>query len=149
MTIPFPSSHLKTRRTPDNKQEVLDTLRRQYVKLTPEEEVRQSLIEYLIRDKAYPKGVIAVEHSFTLNGMQKRADIIVFSAQGKPAMLIECKAPHITLSQEILNQASRYNQIIKAPLVCLYNGHHLLVCQLDTNTKQYHVLKDLPEYKDL
>ncbi len=144
--IPFPSPYLKIRRTHSGKTEVLDKLRRQYVAFTPEEEVRQSMIAYLINEKAYPQGVIAVEYSFKLHGMQKRADIVVFSAKGIPVLLIECKAPQIPLSQEILNQASIYNQVVQAPLVCIFNGVSILVCSLDIHTNQYHMLDTIPNY---
>ncbi len=147
--IPFPSPHLKIRRANNGKLEVLDKLRRQYVAFTPEEEVRQSMITYLIHEKTYPQGVIAVEYGFKLNGLQKRADIVVFSATGQAALLIECKAPHIALSQEILNQASRYNQIIQAPWVCIFNGISVLICKLNKETLQYNILNNLPNYKDL
>ncbi len=147
--IPFPSTYLTIRQAQNGKLEVLDKLRQQYVTLTPEEEVRQSIIAYLIHEKAYPKGVIAVEYSFRLNGMQKRADIVVFSKTGHPALLIECKAPHIALSQKILNQASRYNQVIQASLVCLCNGVSTLIFTLNAETNTYEILNTLPDYNTL
>lgn len=147
--IPFPSPHLKLRHGLHNRTEVLDTLRRKYVAFTPEEEVRQSLIAYLIHEKGYPQGVIAVEYGFTLNGLQKRADIVVFSASGVPSILVECKAPQIALSQAILDQASRYNQLISAPYICIYNGVSLMLFELNSVDNQYNMLSDWPDYATL
>lgn len=146
--ITFPSSHLK-RRLQSKKEEIFDEIRMKYVVNTPEEVVRQSMIQYLLKEKLYPKGVIAVEYSINLNGLHKRIDILIHSATGKAAILIECKSPQTPINQLVLDQASRYNQVVEAPYICLYNGLSLWLFQLNPISRNYTQIKDFPHYKNL
>jgi len=75
----------------DNKQLVFDIIRKKYVVLTPEENVRQHFILFLINEKQYPRSLIAVEKGISYNQMQKRFDIVAFNNQGAPCVMVECK----------------------------------------------------------
>ena len=87
---------------------VFDPLRRRWVALTPEEEVRQKMLYLLVEHLQVPAGLVAVEYSLKVNGMDKRADAVVFGMDGAPLMVVECKAPSVELTPAVLDQALRY-----------------------------------------
>ena len=74
---------------------IFDAVRKKYLKLQPEEWVRQNFIQFLIQEKGYPASLIEIEKGLKLNTLQKRADAIVNSTQGQPLVLIEFKAPNV------------------------------------------------------
>jgi len=90
--------------------------------LTPEEWVRQHLINYLISVKNYPSSHIAIEKEITLNDLKKRFDVVVYNKQLQPFILIECKAPYIDLDFVVAEQALRYNLNLKSEFVMITNG---------------------------
>ena len=87
---------------------VFDPLRRRWVALTPEEEVRQKMLYLLVEHLQVPAGLVAVEYSLKVNGLDKRADAFVFGPDGAPLMVVECKAPTVELTPVVLDQALRY-----------------------------------------
>jgi hypothetical protein len=102
--------------------EIWDILRKKYVRLTPEEWVRQHVINYLIHYKQYPQGLISVEKVLNYHQQERRTDIVAHNTQAKPCLLIECKAPEITLSDKTIEQSAIYNTKLKAPFVLITNG---------------------------
>jgi len=106
----------------DNKTQVFDPLRRQYVALTPEEQVRQMMLHYLVETRKLPAGLIAVEYSIKVNNLPKRADIVVFNNLGKPQMIVECKAESVPITEKVLDQAIRYYSGLKVKYLTLTNG---------------------------
>ena len=101
---------------------VFDPLRRRQVVLTPEEEVRQKVLYLLVEQLQVPAGLVAVEYSLKVNGMDKRADVVVFGKEGLPLMIVECKAPTVTLTEAVLDQAVRYHSALKPNYLLLTNG---------------------------
>ena len=67
----------------ENKVSVFDEIRKKFVVLTPEEWVRQHVVQFLIVSKKYPKSYINVEKSIQINGLTKRYDVVVFYPNGK------------------------------------------------------------------
>jgi hypothetical protein len=102
-------------------EQVFDPIRKKWVAFSEEEKVRQFFILQLINELKIPASHISVEKKITLNGLTKRYDIVVFK-DAKPWMVVECKAPHIPLTQEVLDQAGRYNQTLKAEIIAVTNG---------------------------
>ncbi|MDP3444291.1 MAG: type I restriction enzyme HsdR N-terminal domain-containing protein [Ignavibacteria bacterium] len=102
--------------------EVFDPVRRKYVILTPEEEVRQIILHTLVTEHQMPAGLIAVEYALRLNGLDKRCDIVVFSTDSNPIMIVECKAQHIPITQTVLDQVSRYNLKLGVRFLLITNG---------------------------
>ncbi len=106
---------------------VFDRVRGIYVVLTPEEWVRRHLVEYLIgRCKASPHAIVE-EYIVELNSMAQRADVVVLNAEAQPLLLAECKATDIDFKRrevlnEVFQQATRYNAVVKARYVLLTNG---------------------------
>ncbi|MBR6878821.1 MAG: type I restriction enzyme HsdR N-terminal domain-containing protein [Bacteroidales bacterium] len=101
---------------------VFDPLRKIYCRLTPEEEVRQKALYLLVEHLNVPAGLVAVEYSIKVNGLDKRCDAVVFGTDGTPLMILECKAESIKLSQTTLEQAVRYYSALRPRFLMLYNG---------------------------
>ena len=114
-----------------SRKEVFDPVRQKWVVMTPEEHVRQVFILYLLNVKQLPLSHLSVEHAVTVNGMTQRYDLVVFDDALQPYMVVECKAPHIKLTQKVVEQAGRYNSILKAPLLCVTNGLEHKVFRID------------------
>ena len=140
----FPTPTLVARKG-EKHDEILCLVRKKWVTLEPEEWVRQHLIYHLSENLGYPMGLMAVEHTLILNDVAKRADLVCFNKDRKPVLLAECKAPNIALSQKTLDQAARYNLVLKVPTLLLTNGLKHYAVATDP-TKPIAVLGSIPEF---
>lgn len=102
--------------------DVYDGLRRRWVALTPEEWVRQHFVSYMVEHLGYPSTRLANEMTLKLNNMSRRADTVVFDAVLHPLAIVEYKAPTISLTTDVLNQAMRYNLVFNAGAIMITNG---------------------------
>jgi len=136
-------------RTSNGNQQIFDEIRKKYVALIPEEWVRQHFINYLVNDRKFPKGLIAVEHPLIINKVSHRADIVAFSSDGKPKVVVECKAPEVQINQSVIQQVSRYNILLKAPILILTNGLVHFCVKIDFEKQQTQNLESIPFYQDL
>ncbi|MFC2113787.1 type I restriction enzyme HsdR N-terminal domain-containing protein [Bacteroidota bacterium] len=135
-------------RKEDGKLYIYDEVRKMYVFLTPEEWVRQHVVNFLFRNKSYPKGLISLERGLNYNRMAKRADILVYDAERHPLLLIECKASTIELNEQVVFQLATYNSAIGASFVGISNGlQHFFWKMKDNGT--FDLLPELPDYKDI
>ena len=134
-------------RTQNGKQYVLCAWRRRYVRLTPEELVRQTTLQMLVDEFSYPHNLIAVEVPIEVAGVQKRCDAIVYNLQMQPLMLIEFKAPSVHLTQEVFDQAAIYNRKLHVHMLMLCNGRESIVAQVTSN--QYLFIDHIPQYLSL
>lgn len=80
---------------------------------TPEEEVRQKLIQKMIVGLGFPRGLLSVEKGIG----QRRTDLVCYTKEMCPLLLVECKAKE--LDEAAIRQAFGYNAAIKAPFICL------------------------------
>ncbi|MEZ4903074.1 MAG: type I restriction enzyme HsdR N-terminal domain-containing protein [Spirosomataceae bacterium] len=106
----------------DGKPHIFDITRKKYLLITPEEWVRQHVLHWLLNEYRYPKSLIKTESGLRYHQLTKRSDILVFDRSAKPFMLVECKASHIVLTDQVLQQAIRYNAVLKAPYLLISNG---------------------------
>ena len=97
-------------------------MRGRWLVLTPEEWVRRHVVEYLRRECGFAPQLIVEEHPVTINGMAQRADIVVMGADLKPLMVVECKEPNVKISEEVLRQVTRYNNVLRCRYIALTNG---------------------------
>jgi len=104
------------------KEYIFDTFRKKWLVLTPEEWVRQNFLQYLVQEMKYPLSLIAVEKEFRFGEMNRRFDILIYNTDHLPWMMVECKAPEITLSESTLRQIMRYTISIPVPYVVITNG---------------------------
>lgn len=130
----------------ENKVAIFDVIRKKFIILTPEEWVRQHTVQFLLEEKKYPKSYINVEKLIKVNDITKRYDIAVFRPNGNLFLLIECKAPEITISQDTFDQIARYNLKLKAEYLMVTNGLNHYFCQMDFENEKYVFLKDLPNF---
>lgn len=130
---------------------ILDPIRKKYVKLTPEEWVRQNFVRYLIHEGNYPPGLIGIEIMFPYNKMKRRVDILVHDRSGKPVMIVECKSPDVKLNDEkISDQIVAYNMAFKVPYLVITNGMEHYACKITDHEKGiFEYLLVIPLYEDL
>lgn len=123
---------------------VFDQLRKKEVILTPEEWVRQHFVQFLIHQKNYPKSLISLEKGLQLNELKKRTDILVFTNEGIPHVLVECKAPSVKITQAVFDQVARYNMKYKVKYLVVTNGLTHYCCEMDYECESYRFLEELP-----
>ena len=134
-------------RTQNGKQYVLCAWRRKYVRLTPEELVRQTTLQLLEDQYGFPHGLIGVEIPIEVAGLKKRCDAIVYNQQMQPLMLLEFKAPSVALTQEVFDQAAIYNRHLQVPYLMLCNGQRSIIAQV--LEQQYQFLNHIPNFETL
>lgn len=125
---------------------LFDVIRKRNIIITPEEWVRQHFVQYLINQKKYPRTLIKLEGGHRLNGMAKRTDIMVYNPSGEKILLIECKAPSVTIDQKTFDQVARYNMVHKVKLLAVTNGLQHYYCNIDFEKSEYRFIEDLPVY---
>lgn len=141
----YPSDFISLRRQSEIDQ-IKDVIRNTWVDLTPEEWVRQHLLAFLVNSLGYPESTIAVEKKVEIQGMPKRFDALIFH-QAQPAILIECKAPSVKLTEEVFHQACRYNTVLQAPMTVLSNGLKTIVAVIDLASGKVQFISEIP-HKD-
>jgi hypothetical protein len=139
----LPSYTYQTREI-DGSVQIFDILRKKYVVLTPEEWVRQHVINLLITHLSYPRSLISIEGGLSVNKLTKRFDILSYDRQGKPFLLVECKAPSVKVDQKTITQATVYNQKLRAPYIVISNGLKTFCFHIDYETKAYKQLPEIP-----
>lgn len=130
----------------ENKVSIFDGIRKKFVVLQPEEWVRQHCVQYLIEGKNFPKSLINVEKELTINNLKKRYDIVVFNPNGSIHLIVECKAPSVTIDQSTFDQIARYNIKLNATYLMVTNGMNHYFCQMDFENERYQFLKNIPDY---
>lgn len=139
--IDYPAHDFRMRK--DNEREMIfDELRKVWLKLTPEEWVRQNFVRFLL-SKKYPAALIALEKKIMVGELTKRFDILVYSNAHEPWMMIECKAMDVALSPEVLNQVLRYNIALPVRFLVITNGTSCMTFQ-----KQHNMLVPLETFPE-
>ena len=133
----------------DKKTKIFDFIRKKYLVLTPEEWVRQHVVKFLIEERNFPAGLIALERGLKLNGLQKRTDILAYSKKGNPILMVECKAPEVKINQAVFDQIGRYNITFKLPYLVVTNGLQHYCAKIDFTEKRFSFLKEIPYYNEL
>lgn len=128
----------------EGKYQIFDCIRKKYFLLTPEEWVRQHIIQYLINHHNYSKGLIRVEGGLKYNTLIKRTDVLVYDHYGKPYLLIECKSSDVKLNQKVIEQTALYNKKIQAPHIMITNGLQHYCCSLDIANNRYNNCVEIP-----
>ena len=131
------------------KMTIWDPVRKLWTALTPEEHVRQAFVSYLTNYKGFPLSHIANEQAIELNGMSRRCDSVVYDKAGQPKVIVEYKAPTVTLSQKVFDQIARYNLVLHVDYLIVSNGLKHYCVKMDYNAGQYTFLKDIPLYANL
>ena len=141
----LPNAALKTKLVEGTTQ-VFDAVRKKYLILTPEEWVRQHFIHYLNKEKNYPFGLMGVEKMVKYNSLKTRADIVLYTADGKPNVIVECKAPNVEITQDAFNQIAKYNYKLRVKYLVVTNGLQHFCCEMDYENNKITFLEEIPEY---
>lgn len=128
----------------ENKTAVFDVLRKKFVSLTPEEWVRQHVVQFLLHQKKIPLSLINVEKQLKVHRLVKRYDIIAYKPDGSIYLIVECKAASVSLTQDTFDQIARYNLAAKADYLMLTNGLRHYFCRMDYQKEKYDFLPDIP-----
>lgn len=126
---------------------VFDPLRKRFVLLTPEEEVRQKVVYLLVEHLHVPAGLVAVEYSVKVNGLDKRCDVVVFGTEGRPLMIVECKAQTVKITEKTLDQAVRYHAALQPRFLMLYNSIDCRCLKVENGVLQ--PMDHLPDYEEM
>jgi len=127
---------------------IFDIIRKKYIKLLPEEWVRQHFIHFLIHHRQYPAGLFRIERGAVKAFRKGRTDIQVWDNEGKPLLVVECKSFEVSLNKKAILQASVYNHDLKAPFLILTNGlkHFAFEFVENEGVMGYKPLGDIPFY---
>ena len=128
---------------------IFDEIRKKFFLMTPEEEVRQHFIQFLINEKSFPASLMIVERGLTINGNRFRTDLVVYNKQGAPLLVAEFKAPTVKISQEAFDQIARYNMQLRVPYLIVSNGLEHYCCQIDFSSETYSFLKEIPTFGEI
>jgi hypothetical protein len=146
LNLPFTELKIKKQ---DGKDYVFDRLRKQYVRLTPEEWVRQHFISFLIEHKHFPQSRLANEVGISLGNVKKRCDTVLYDSYLQPLLIVEYKAPTVTISQETFDQIARYNMRLNVPWLMISNGVQHFCCRIDSSKGETVFLKEIPDYAEI
>jgi hypothetical protein len=122
---------------------IFDIIRKKYVVLTPEEWVRQHVVRFLINEKKYAQGLMQLETTVKFNRMNIRCDILLYTKELQPFMLVECKAPGIEITQAAFDQIARYNMPLKVKYLMVTNGLSHYYCLMDYEKNTYTFIKEM------
>ncbi|QDP86427.1 type I restriction enzyme HsdR N-terminal domain-containing protein [Chryseobacterium sp. SNU WT5] len=100
---------------------IYDVVRKSWFLLTPEEWVRQHWVHYFHITKGRNLSSLILEKKLILNGTTKRIDLLV-TEKTVSKILVECKAPHIKLTEKTFEQTARYNSVLQTEEIILSNG---------------------------
>jgi hypothetical protein len=128
---------------------ILDPIRKKYVRLTPEEWVRQNFVQYLIQEGKYPPGLLGIEVMSSYNKLRKRVDILVHNRSGAPVMIVECKSPDIIIDETVFDQIVSYNMGYRVPYIVVTNGIVHYAFKIDFELNKFEYLLVIPLYEDL
>jgi hypothetical protein len=134
------------RNNAQGKLEIFDRIRKKYVVCTDEEKVRQMTILYLTETLNVPMSSIAVETEIKVNNLSKRTDLVVLNSKLKPALIVECKAPSVKITQEVFDQIARYNLALQVNYLIVTNGVENYFCHLNFEKQTYQFIPELPDW---
>lgn len=141
----FPKYEFRTR-VAEGKEEIFDEQRRKWVRLTPEERVRQHMVRFLIDSKQYPAQLISNEASLTINGMSKRCDTVVYDRDMKARVILEYKAPSVSITEKTFDQIAMYNIKFQVDILIVSNGINHYCCKVNKESNSYTFLREIPSW---
>jgi type I site-specific restriction-modification system R (restriction) subunit len=146
INLPTYSFNLKSE---NNKRFIFDEVRKKFVVLTPEEWIRQNFIRYMHLEKNYPLSLTRVEMGVKVNNLSRRCDIVFHNRQGKPLVIVECKAPEVKITQETFEQIARYNLNLKTDYLFVTNGNVTMGCKMEYDKGGFLFIESIPDYSDI
>ena len=140
----------------EGKEYYLDPFRKRLILKTPEEVVRQKVLQYLLSCVKVPKELVQVEMLISKYEVEskRRADIIIEKFDEKlkllsPLAVVECKAPDVMIGDDAVNQALDYADMLLAEYVFITNGETLIAAKFDATSNSYVDIQGIPLYEDM
>jgi hypothetical protein len=138
----------------NNKECFLDPVRKRMIQITPEEIIRQQTVSFLVNELQVPINKIELEvpMSYFVKGSKGRADIIVYGKENDvlvPILIVECKAPNVEITDKVINQVVKYDEMIYADTLMITNGIEILFMTWEEKENGYMQLKAFPTYEEL
>lgn len=124
---------------------IFDPIRRQHVRSTPEEFVRQLALQWLIDHYDLGRGSLQVEKQLVTGTRIRRFDIMVVRPVDSAWLLVECKSPEHTLDSKVWDQAALYNSTLQAPYIWITNGHSHRLGHWDNKLSKFNEIVYFPE----
>ena len=143
IAVQFPEPEFKIKKEGERRY-IFDAIRKMWLLLTEEEWVRQNFVAYLIKELQYPSTLVALEKEIWLNDLKKRFDILVYDKEHQPWMMIECKAPSVLLSEDVLQQVLRYNISVPVKFIVITNGEGTV--GWEKRDGELAMLKEMPHF---
>jgi hypothetical protein len=125
---------------------IFDPIRRKWLVLQPEEMIRQLVLHFLVEEKRYNLARISMEKRLKINSLDKRFDLLVYSQDLRPFLLVECKAPQVPIGQDVFRQASWYNLPLKVRYILVTNGIETYCCAMDYERQEHEFLTEVPDF---
>ncbi len=136
---------------------IFDPVRKEWVKLQPEELVRQILIRYLNDAQGINFNRMAVEVKLTVGKKQeKRWDLLLYDPEVQPWMIVECKAPRETFDDQAFREGNllkspiwqirKYNMTLQAPYYLITNGQTTYCYRTNAQANKMEALDYFPSY---
>ena len=141
---------------------LFDPIRKKEIVFQPEEDVRQNLLHWMIRDLGYPREFLCVEvdlrtlphlYDIRMKLPKRRADIICYGKnivptfELYPLLMIECKA--VNLTSKALDQVKGYNLYVNAFFIAVANSKEIKSFWYNSKDKKYESINFLPSYEQL
>ncbi len=142
LTFPQPAFRIKEEQ---GKELIFDDIRKLWVRLTPEEWVRQNFVQYLLQELQYPAAYISIEKEIKLGELKKRFDLLVFDNMHRPWLMLECKAMDVDLTQQAVEQIVRYNMSVPVSFLVVSNGSYTYAWQKAEHT--FESIDQLPAFE--
>lgn len=132
------------------RQMIFDEQRKKFVTLTAEEWVRQHFVSFLLNQQGVPAALLQNEVGVDVNGVSRRCDTVIFSPEtGEPLVIVEYKAPSVSITQEVFLQIQSYNSILRAQYLIVSNGMRHFCCHMDYDANQITFLPEIPKWSEL
>lgn len=141
--IVYPKHNFKIKKE-NNIDYIFDIFRKRWLVLTPEEWVRQNILQYITLDKKYPASLIAIEKEIYLGELRKRCDIVVYDRNSQPWMIIECKEMNEKLESKVMEQILRYHIALPAKYLIITNGSHCI--GFEKKERQLYEINEFPDF---
>lgn len=138
----------------DGKECIFDRTKHLLRIATPEEEIRQRVVEFLNDVMKIPYKAMETEIpvSYFMEGAKGRMDIVVYGLKDNlryPAMVVECKAATVHFTEDLYIQAKRYSETIDIPVLMVTNGSDVDILAWNYETEEYEAVEYFPTYEEL
>lgn len=146
------------------KGKIYSFIRDKWLVCTPEEEVRQNLVCWLVNECGYPLENMMEEYKNQYSdgrGVRKtRADIVIFRTREEKEknynayIVVECKAENVKIRKEDFYQGTEYAQNLRAQFLILHNSRETNFYAIDMDKipnkdDAFTQIVGIPNYSDI